>query len=53
MASTFLFEVMSSIVEPLVTVSRDEHYDDHTSLKEALRYIYSKVSMSNVVFLCS
>ena len=37
------------ILQPMTLITRDEHYDDKTSLQECLRYLFTKtVSMAGV-----
>ena len=41
-ASTHLFEIIMKILQPLMLITREEHYDDKTSLQECLRYLITK-----------
>ena len=51
-ASTYLFEIIMKILHPLTLITREEHYDDKTSLQECIRYLFTKaVSMLVGVFL--
>ena len=43
-ASTYLFDITTLILQPLVFVTKDEHYDDNISLREIVRHIFSKVN---------
>ena len=43
-ASTYLFDVTTLILQPLVLISKEEHYDDHISLWEIIRHIFTKVT---------
>ena len=42
-ASTYLFELTTLILQPLVLVSKESHYDDVISLEEIIRHIFTKV----------
>ena len=42
-ASTYLFDVTTLILQPLVMVSKEEHYDDDVTLPEIIRHIFTKV----------
>ena len=42
-ASTYLFEIIMKILHPLTLITREEHYDDKTSLKEYFRYLVTKL----------
>ena len=46
-ASTYLFDVTTLILQPLVLISKEEHYDDDITLREIIRHIFTKV----VIFL--
>ena len=41
-ASTHLFEIIMKILQPLMLITREEHYDDKTSLQECIRYLITK-----------
>ncbi|XP_023333091.1 uncharacterized protein LOC111704928 [Eurytemora carolleeae] len=41
--TTYLFEVIMKVLQPLTLMTREEHYDEKTSLQECLKYIFSKV----------
>ena len=41
-ASTHLFEIIMKILQPLMLITREEHYDDKTSLQECIRYLFTK-----------
>merc|ERR1719167_1982031 len=48
-ASTYLFEIIMKILHPLTLITREEHYDNKTSLEECIRYLFTKaVSMAGV-----
>ena len=34
------------ILQPLVFVTKDEHYDENISLREIVRHVFSKVAIS-------
>ena len=51
-ASTYMFAIITKILQPLTLLSKEEYYDDKTSLKECLRYLFTKVvSMAGVAAL--
>ena len=51
-ASTYMFEIIMKILQPLTLLSKEEYYDDKRSLKECLRYLFTKVvSMAGVAAL--
>ena len=41
-ASTYLFEIIMKILHPLTLITREEHYDNKTSLEECIRYLFTK-----------
>ena len=41
-ASTHLFEIIMKILQPLMLITREEHYDNKTSLQECIRYLITK-----------
>ena len=43
-ATTYLFDVTTLILQPLVLVSREEHYDDDYTLGEIIRHIFTKIT---------
>ena len=43
-ATTFLFDVTTLILQPLILVNKEEHYDEEYSFKEIVRHIFTKVS---------
>eukprot|EP00092_Neocalanus_flemingeri_P004988 GFUD01005364.1.p1 GENE.GFUD01005364.1~~GFUD01005364.1.p1 ORF type:complete len:633 (+),score=187.91 GFUD01005364.1:112-1899(+) len=48
-ATTYMFEIIMKILHPMTLITRDEHYDDKTSLQECLRYLFTKVvSMAGI-----
>ena len=47
-ASTYLFEIIMKILHPLTLITREEHYDDKTSLQECIRYLFTKAVSSLV-----
>ena len=42
-ASTYLFDVTTLILQPLVCISKEEHYDEDITLREIVRHIFTKV----------
>ena len=47
-----MFEIIMKILQPLTLLSKEEYYDDKTSLQECLRYLFTKVvSMAGVAAL--
>ena len=51
-ASTYMFEIIMKILQPLTLLSKEKYYDDKTSLRECLRYLFTKVvSMAGVAAL--
>lgn len=42
-ATTFMFEVIMKILQPMTLLTKEEYYDDKTSLRECLRYLFTKV----------
>ena len=44
-ASTYLFDVTTLILQPLVMVSHEEHYDQDITLREIIRHIFTKVNI--------
>ena len=48
-ASTYLFDVTTLILQPLVMVSREEHYDQDITLREIIRHIFTKVSRLSIL----
>ena len=48
-ATTFMFEVIMKILQPMTLLTKEEYYDDKTTLRECLRYLFTKVvSMAGV-----
>ena len=45
-ASTYLFDITTLILQPLVMVSREEHYDQDITLREIIRHIFTKVNIA-------
>ena len=44
-----MFEIIMKILHPMTLITREEHYDDKTSLQECLRYLFTRVvSMAGV-----
>jgi hypothetical protein len=50
--STYLFEVTTLILQPLVFVTKAEQYDDDICFSEVVRYIFSKVLVTFSSVLC-
>ena len=48
-ASTYLFDVTTLILQPLVMVSHEEHYDQDITLREIIRHIFTKVSRLSIL----
>jgi len=42
-ATTYMFELIMKVLQPLTLITREEHYDEDTSLQEVLRYLFTKV----------
>ena len=42
-ASTYLFDVTTCILQPLVLITKEEHYDENITLREIIHYMFSKV----------
>ena len=49
-SQTYLFDVTTLILQPLVFVTKQEQYDDDTSLREIIRYIFAKVLIIFIYF---
>ena len=43
-SSTYMFDITTLILQPLVLVTREEHYDDDISLREIVRHIFTKIT---------
>lgn len=43
-ASTYIFEIIMKILQPMTLLTKEEYYDDKTTLRECLRYLFTKVS---------
>ena len=42
--TTYIFDLTTKVLQPLVMVTRDEHYDDDITLKEIVRHIFTKIT---------
>ena len=42
-ATSYLFDVTTLILQPLTLVSHEEHYDEEYSFKEIVRHLFTKV----------
>ena len=49
-ATTYMFEIIMKILHPMTLITREEHYDDKTSLQECLRYLFTKVHSRNTCY---
>lgn len=48
-ATTYMFEIIMKILQPMTLLTKEEYYDDKTNLRECLRYLFTKVvSMAGV-----
>ena len=42
-ATTYMFEIIMKILQPMTLLTKEEYYDDKTNLRECLRYLFTKV----------
>ena len=51
-ATTYMFELIMKLLQPLTLITKEQHYDDHTTIQEVLRYLFTKVvSLAGVAAL--
>ena len=42
-ATTYMFEVIMKILQPMTLLTKEEYYDEKTNLRECLRHLFTKV----------
>ena len=50
-ATTYMFEIIMKILQPMTMLTKEGYYDDKTNLRECLRYLFTKVFLVSIFLI--